>query len=204
MAKYHDNKAIHVFYKTDKTLPLYRSVNGKIVSAGNLPAGKIFRLYKGVVQSPWGKVWTTSPSGGYFAIETAPYLKGQHWAGYVDNPLLVLPSVEAQVADKSSKNRRVWAKEVDIEASANPLAKSETVSAEGMGASLKPGGSAGTSKDPTKPKKPGDVKKPDDEKEGGSNWIWFLLAGGAMVAGAPVVVPLGLAVVGIATAKEKV
>jgi len=223
-AEYYDSGIKWQFRETDGTLPVYRiNKTSDLVSAGTFPKDKIFRVYEGKVIDPWSTSWAETPQSGYYAVELAPYIKGQHWAAYNVPKGLTPPSPDAQVADKSSTGRRVWAKTADIEKLSLIIDPSDNAKAEAMGAIPSNGGNGagdgtggngagdgtgGNGKGGTGGNGKGGTGgnggngKPKGTGEG-SNWLWWVLAAGSAVAGAPIAVPLGLAAIGIASTKKE-
>ena len=214
-ASYIDNAASWYYYRTKSPLPIYRMQGDKVFSIGTIPADRLFRVYKGKVQSPWSTSWEKSPTvgvDGYYAIETAPLIKGQLWAAYEVTPGYILPTVAQQNADGSKKNRRVWAKDSEIATNAvtavfnegenNVMGLQKKGNVIGTSDYIIPGGGEGKG-EAGKGKGKGKVTpKTTPPPKSGSNWFLWLAAAGAAVAGAPVMVPVALAAAAIATTKK--
>ena len=201
-AGYQDSNVTWQFREVDGTLPVYRpNDKGEAVSAGTFPNEKVFRAYQGEVSTPWDKELTLTPSSGYYAVELAPYIKGQYWAAYNVPKGFTLPSVASQLADTSSKSRRVWAKTTDINNNSLIIDPSDNAKAEAMGAHPTVGGGGGVGNGNGVGNGVGNGKG-GGVVNGDSNWLWWVLAAGSAVAGAPIAVPIGLAAMGIVSAKK--
>jgi len=183
-----------------------------------IPTGQVFRVYKGGVGYPWQKAGTgslmkTPTPNGYSAIELPPTQAGQVWAAYKVKDGYVLPPPEVQGMDASAPARRIWVN--DSEARVKPATLTEGESEDMVGAfPVGPeGGILGQQgkgkvvwplpvnyKDVFKNWKPSsgsEQNKLDQKKAEGTAWLLYAMAGGSALVGAPLMVPAGLAALGV-------
>jgi len=212
--KYHDNKIVWGYVQVTEPFQAYGPGGSKDKKL-MLQPGQLIRLYKGGVSTPWHKGgWMQTPTpDGYRAIELPPTQAGQVWAAYKVKDGFILPTPEVQGMDASAPARRIWVK--DSEARIKPAALTEGEGEDMVGAfPVGPEGEILGQQGPGKtvwplpinykdvfknwkPSSGGEQDKLDKKKAEGTAWLLYAMAGGSALVGAPLMVPAGLAALGL-------